>query len=83
MHSYLPRQLEAQVAESLKQVPAVALLGFWFLWQVLQGLIGIGGNVAVWAHVGGFVAGFIVAKVAGSVAPTVRRLDTFDEDYYY
>ena len=67
----------------LIMIPAVALLGFWFLWQVLQGLVGIGGNVAVWAHVGGFVAGFVVAKVAGSAAPTVRRPDAFNEDFYY
>ncbi|MFQ5950458.1 MAG: rhomboid family intramembrane serine protease [Candidatus Geothermarchaeales archaeon] len=67
----------------LIMIPAVALLGFWFLWQILQGLIGIGGNVAVWAHVGGFVAGFVVAKAAGVGSPTVYRPDVFDEDYYY
>jgi len=41
-------------------VPAVAMLGFWFLIQLLGGipaLGGGGGGVAFWAHVGGFVAG--------------------------
>ena len=41
-------------------VPAVAMLGFWFLIQLLGGipaLEGGGGGVAFWAHVGGFVAG--------------------------
>ena len=41
-------------------VPAFAMLGYWFLLQVLGGLptlAGAGGGVAFWAHVGGFVAG--------------------------
>jgi membrane associated rhomboid family serine protease len=42
------------------RVPAVAMLGFWFLIQLLGGLPALGGGgsgVAFWAHVGGFVAG--------------------------
>ncbi len=41
-------------------VPAVLMLGYWILVQFLGGLgsVGrIGGGVAFWAHVGGFVAG--------------------------
>jgi membrane associated rhomboid family serine protease len=41
-------------------VPAVAMLGFWFLLQLLGGLPALrggGGGVAFWAHVGGFAAG--------------------------
>ena len=40
-------------------VPAVFLLGYWFLVQVLGGFSSIGarGGVAFWAHVGGFAAG--------------------------
>ena len=41
-------------------VPAVLMLGYWFLLQVLGGLPALGrtgGGVAFWAHIGGFVAG--------------------------
>ena len=41
-------------------VPAVFMLGYWFLMQLLSGAMSIGaegGGVAFWAHVGGFVAG--------------------------
>ena len=41
-------------------VPAVAMLGFWFLIQLLGGIPALqsdAGGVAFWAHVGGFVAG--------------------------
>jgi membrane associated rhomboid family serine protease len=43
------------------EIPAVYLLGFWFLLQILGGLETSGaanvGGVAFWAHVAGFVAG--------------------------
>ena len=41
-------------------VPAVFMLGYWFLLQLVGGFGSIGargGGVAFWAHVGGFVAG--------------------------
>ena len=41
-------------------VPAVVMLGYWFLLQILGGiprLEGEGGGVAFWAHIGGFLAG--------------------------
>lgn len=43
----------------LVAVPAVVLLGFWFVIQVLSGAgsFGVGGGVAWFAHIGGFVAG--------------------------
>lgn len=47
-------------------VPAVWMLGYWFLVQVLGGLGSVGaqgGGVAFWAHVGGFVAGAILVLI--------------------
>jgi membrane associated rhomboid family serine protease len=45
-------------------LPAVALLGLWFVFQLLQGsLVGAGAGVAFWAHIGGFVAGVALIKV--------------------
>jgi membrane associated rhomboid family serine protease len=44
-------------------VPAVFMLGYWFLLQVLSGVSAIGaqgGGVAFWAHAGGFAAGAIL-----------------------
>jgi membrane associated rhomboid family serine protease len=42
-------------------VPAVFFIGFWFIMQVAS--IGSGGPVAWGAHVGGFVAGLVLALV--------------------
>lgn len=45
-------------------LPALAVLGFWFVQQLLEGFgalqLGTGGGVAWWAHVGGFVAGLML-----------------------
>ncbi|HEY6677660.1 MAG TPA: rhomboid family intramembrane serine protease [Actinomycetota bacterium] len=44
------------------ELPAVAVLGFWFVLQLFSGVGGLGadvngGGVAYWAHVGGFAFG--------------------------
>ena len=43
------------------RLPAMVLLGLWFLWQLVQGVGSLGlsnaVNVAFFAHVGGFLAG--------------------------
>ncbi len=44
-------------------VPAVFMLGYWFLLQVVSGVGSLGstgGGVAFWAHAGGFAAGAIL-----------------------
>ena len=41
-------------------VPAILMLAYWFLLQLVSGVGALGaagGGVAFWAHVGGFVAG--------------------------
>ena len=52
---------------SVIQLPAIAVLGMWFLLQLLQGVgsLGarVGGGVAYWAHVGGFAFGALAALV--------------------
>ena len=46
-------------------IPAAVMLGLWFLIQLWGGLGQLGavsgGGVAFWAHVGGFVAGLVLA----------------------
>ena len=48
-------------------VPAYAMLGYWFVLQLLLGTAGtlskVQGGVAFWAHVGGFVAGLVLIKL--------------------
>ncbi|MEZ4457995.1 MAG: rhomboid family intramembrane serine protease [Gemmatimonadales bacterium] len=44
-------------------VPAVFMLGYWFLLQLVGGLPSVAresGGVAFWAHAGGFVAGMVL-----------------------
>jgi membrane associated rhomboid family serine protease len=46
-------------------IPALLVLGFWFLFQLLYALPSIGsttGGVAFFAHVGGFIAGMVLFK---------------------
>ncbi|MDX6417254.1 MAG: hypothetical protein QOG28_1874 [Trebonia sp.] len=51
------------------EVPALVILGFWFLEQVLFGAAGLanpaggGGGVAYFAHVGGFVFGLALIRL--------------------
>ncbi|MFM2386520.1 MAG: hypothetical protein RL660_1277 [Bacteroidota bacterium] len=52
-------------------VPAIIALGVWIAFQIFNGLGslgGSGGGVAYAAHIGGFFAGFILAKFFGCVA---------------
>lgn len=47
-------------------VPALWMLGYWFLVQLIGGATAVGdegGGVAFWAHVGGFVAGAALVLV--------------------
>jgi membrane associated rhomboid family serine protease len=60
-------------------VPAVLVLGVWFISQVLAArqelLVGMNGGVALWAHIGGFVAGAVLMPIVGNLigAPPVKR----------
>ena len=44
-------------------VPAIAVLGCWFLLQLYEGQRGAAGGVAWWAHIGGFVVGLITMPI--------------------
>ncbi|NND36674.1 MAG: rhomboid family intramembrane serine protease [Gammaproteobacteria bacterium] len=47
-------------------VPAIWMLGYWLLLQIIGGVGSIGaqgGGVAFWAHIGGFVAGMALVLV--------------------
>ena len=55
------------VFSRLVMIPAVYLLGFWIVMQVFSGFLALGGpeggGVAFWAHIGGFAAGFVLARL--------------------
>lgn len=58
----------------LIDVPAVIVLMFWIVLQVIDGLASLGltaasGGVAFFAHIGGFAFGAVVAIVIGRVRP--------------
>ena len=52
----------------LVPIPAVIILGYWFVLQFLAGITSLGmtanGGVAVWAHVGGFLLGMLITSMA-------------------
>jgi len=49
------------------ELPAVLVLGLWFVLQLIEGLWALGApgttTVAFWAHVGGFIAGALLVPV--------------------
>ncbi len=60
-------------------IPALLFIGFWFVTQIFSGVgsLGVGtaqtGGVAYWAHVGGFVAGLVMAFLARLFIPHPGR----------
>jgi hypothetical protein len=61
------------------RISAYWFLGFWFLYQLFEGNLGLfdskanGGGVAFFAHVGGFLFGVIVAYVLTNVGRVVPQ----------
>ena len=63
----------------IRQLPAVLILGLWFVLQLFSGVGSLGvrdaqdmGGVAYFAHIGGFVAGMILIVLMGGMRP--RRI---------
>jgi len=58
-------------------LPAYVMLGYWFVLQLVLGAAGTlshaQGGVAVWAHVGGFVAGMVLIKLFANAEYLARR----------
>jgi len=47
----------------IARVPAIFFLGIWFLYQLLYASTPEVSGVAYWAHIGGFLAGFILIRI--------------------
>lgn len=61
------------------RIPAIAYIPFWFVMQVILGLLNTLGGVAYFAHIGGFLAGVLTGYVLknvitgyGMVTPQIR-----------
>ena len=52
------------------RVSAATMIGFWFVYQLLLAFLALDTGVAYFAHIGGFIAGLIIARAfKPSVAP--------------
>jgi membrane associated rhomboid family serine protease len=63
---------------TIVELPAIWILGFWFVQQVLFGwldlsIAGEGGGVAYFAHIGGFVFGLVAIKLFADDRKQRRR----------
>ena len=72
------------------EMRALWLLGAWFVWQLIQGTLSLGladsVSVAFFAHIGGVVAGIVLAGLyqlvtGGPVLPGRRRSNPWDDWY--
>jgi membrane associated rhomboid family serine protease len=64
----------------LIEIPSIVYLGFWFVSQFWSGLASLGGggmlgDVAWWAHVGGFAAGLLMVLILRPRLPRLPRND--------
>lgn len=60
------RRVTAIVFNFLTEVPAIAAIGIWFAFQLIEGYTNRGaegGGVAYAAHIGGFIGGLILIKI--------------------
>lgn len=58
----------------IAELPAVIVLGFWFVLQLFNGIASLGaeaatGGVAFFAHIGGFVAGLVLIFIFMQIMP--------------
>jgi membrane associated rhomboid family serine protease len=65
----------------MARLPAVIVLGMWFVIQLFNGFFSLGmqtmatGGVAWFAHIGGFVVGLLAGLVLRSTRPRLRRVE--------
>jgi membrane associated rhomboid family serine protease len=56
------RRVSVILLRIIMDVPGYVAVGIYFLMQLVLGLSDAGGGVAYSAHIGGFIAGFVLAK---------------------
>lgn len=45
------------------RIPASAMIGLWFVYQIILASLPINTGVAYWAHIGGFAAGLALSRI--------------------
>ena len=74
---YPTRKVHVVLLWYIVSVPALLALGLWIVFQVISGMGMLGGEesggVAYAAHIGGFVAGFLLVKFFDPVKRVVTR----------
>ncbi|HUP46183.1 MAG TPA: rhomboid family intramembrane serine protease [Thermoanaerobaculia bacterium] len=75
---------------TIRQLPAVLILGLWFVLQLFSGVGSLGvrdaqdmGGVAYFAHIGGFVAGMLLIVLMGGKRRAPPRPAPRPTDYDY
>lgn len=72
---YPTRRVHVWILLGIISVPAVLALGIWIVFQVINGMGALGGQeeggVAYAAHIGGFIAGFLLVKLFAK--PVVKQ----------
>ncbi len=64
---------------TIRELPAVLVLGLWFVLQFFVGVASIGesaeatGGVAVFAHIGGFIAGMALVALMGGMRKQIYQ----------
>ncbi len=67
-------KIKVLLGRSITQMPALIVIGFWFLLQFVSGIGSMSatqdtGGVAYMAHIGGFIAGLLLAMVFKATTP--------------
>jgi membrane associated rhomboid family serine protease len=86
-HARVVTLIPLGIFTDLVQLPAVIVLGLWFVQNFFSGMLSItqtaqGGGVAWWAHIGGFVAGLVLVWLFQSRKRTPPARDRWWEDEY-
>ncbi len=74
---------------TVRQIPAIFLLGLWFVLQLFTGAATMGGGmsdvggVAYFAHVGGFVAGMLLIFLLGGKRPRSPVREPYPRGRWY
>jgi membrane associated rhomboid family serine protease len=76
------RKMHVWILLGIVSLPAVIVVGLWFVFQIINGMGAFGGQegggVAYAAHIGGFVAGFILVRLfANKQKPLVQERKSF------
>jgi membrane associated rhomboid family serine protease len=70
---------------TIREVPAILVLGIWFVFQLFVGVESLGGSpeqsggVAYFAHIGGFVAGMVLVVLMGGLRRAPARAGYYEK----